>query len=132
MEARLPESFLSVVDCSSIAEAARRPNLSPAALAQRLHKPQRICPTARDARGEAGATDGGSAGAARPARQLIRGARASRAIAAQDEIAGQVRLGEDGTPVAEICREERISPPPGPSAGARRAVAVLGAAAMFR
>ncbi|MDN5925894.1 MAG: LysR family transcriptional regulator [Hyphomicrobiales bacterium] len=38
MDTRFVESFVAVADCGSISEAARRTGLTPAALAQRLHK----------------------------------------------------------------------------------------------
>lgn len=98
MDIRFLESFVIVADCGSIAEAARRLNLTPAALSQRLQTLEqdlghslvvrvgrRVRPTA--------------AGLAMldPARRLIQDTRDLRAIAAQDQPAGQLRLGATAT-----------------------------------
>ncbi len=98
MDLRFLESFVVVAECGSIAEAARRLNLTPAAVSQRLQTLEhdlghslvmrvgrRVRPTA--------------AGLAvlAPARKLIEDARDLRAIAAQDEPAGQLRLGAIAT-----------------------------------
>lgn len=98
MNIRFLESFVTVADSGSIAEAARRLNLTPAAVAQRLQALEqdlghslvtRVGRTVRP-------TAAGFAVLAH-ARGLIDGARDLRAIAAQDEPAGQLRLGAIAT-----------------------------------
>lgn len=98
MDIRFVETFITVADCGSIAEAARRLNRTPAALAQRLRALEQhfghplvmrsgrtIQPTA-----EGLAILG-------HARALIEGARDLRALAAQDVPTGQLRLGATAT-----------------------------------
>lgn len=94
MDIRFLESFLTVAEFGSVAEAARRLNLTPAAVAQRL----------RALEGELGQTLVSRVGrTVRPtaaglavqqhAPDLIRGVRDLRAIAAGDMPAGQLRIG---------------------------------------
>lgn len=98
MDIRFLETFITVADCGSIAEAARRLNRTPAALAQRLRALEQdlghplvmrsgrtIQPTA-----EGLAILG-------HARALVEGARDLRALAAQDVPTGQLRLGATAT-----------------------------------
>ncbi|MEL5878348.1 LysR family transcriptional regulator [Cereibacter sphaeroides] len=98
MDIRFLESFVAVADCGSIAEAARRLNLTPAALSQRLRTLEQdlghslVMRAGRRVR----PTASGLAVLDR-ARALIEGARDLRAIAAQDEPAGQLRLGAIAT-----------------------------------
>lgn len=98
MDMRFLESFVTVAECGSIAEAARRLNVTPAALAQRLKALEqelghalvnRVGRTARP-------TEAGLA-VLPHARILIEGARDLRAIAAEDQPAGQLRLGATAT-----------------------------------
>ncbi len=98
MDIRFLESFLTVVDSGSIAEAARRLNLTPAALAQRLRTLEQDLgqPLVRRAGRRVRPTAAGLA-VLDPARRLIEGSRDLRAIAAQDEPAGQLRLGAIAT-----------------------------------
>ncbi|MCX8995932.1 LysR family transcriptional regulator [Rhizobiaceae bacterium BDR2-2] len=98
MDIRFLESFVIVAECGSIAEAARRLNVTPATLAQRLKTLEsdlghslvnRVGRTVR-------AT--GSGLAILPhARELVEAARDLRAIAANDVPAGQLRLGATAT-----------------------------------
>lgn len=103
MDLRFLESFVVVAECGSLAEAARRLNLTPAAVAQRLQVLEhdlghslvmrvgrRVRPTAS-----------GLAVLA-PARRLLEEARDLRAIAAQDEPAGQLRLGAIATSLTGV------------------------------
>lgn len=98
MDIRFLETFITVADCGSIAEAARRLNRTPAAIAQRLRALEQdlghplvmrsgrtIQPTA-----EGLAILG-------HARALVEGARDLRALAAQDVPTGQLRLGATAT-----------------------------------
>ena len=98
MDIRFLESFVTMAECGSIAEAARRLSLTPAALAQRLKALEqdlghalvtRVGRTVRP-------TEAGLA-VLQQARKLIDGARDLRAIAAQDLPAGQLRLGATAT-----------------------------------
>ncbi|BCH22303.1 LysR substrate-binding domain-containing protein [Mesorhizobium sp. L-8-3] len=98
MDIRFLESFVTVADYGSIAEAARRLNVTPAALAQRLRTLEQdlghslVTRVGRTVRPTA-------AGLAvlRHARNLIESARDLRAIAANDEPAGLLRLGATAT-----------------------------------
>lgn len=98
MNTRFLESFVVVADCGSIAEASRRLNITPAALAQQLkalenelgHKlVQRAGRTVRP-------TASGLA-VLRHARPLIDGIRDLQAIAANDEPVGRLRIGATAT-----------------------------------
>lgn len=106
MDIRFLESFIAVADCGSIAEAARRLNLTAAALSQRLRTLEqdlghslvmrvgrRVRPTAS------------GLAVLEHARTLIDGARDLRAIAAQDEPAGQLRLGAIATSLTGLLPE---------------------------
>lgn len=98
MDTRFLESFLIVAECGSIAEAARRLNMTPAAVAQRIRTLEAeldqplISRVGRTVRPTA-------AGLAvkRHARDLLRAARDLRAIAANDLPAGQLRIGATAT-----------------------------------
>lgn len=103
MDMRFLESFITIAECGSIAEAARRLNLTPAALAQRLKTLEqdlghalvsRVGRTVRP-------TEAGLAILAQ-ARMLIDGTRDLRAIAANDRPAGQLRLGATATALTGI------------------------------
>lgn len=97
------ETFIAVVDCGSIAEAARRVNLTPAALAQRLR-------TLEEELGQSLVVRAGRtvqptvAGLAvlEAARDLVASARDLRAIAAQGTPAGQLRLGATASALTGI------------------------------
>lgn len=98
MDSRFLETFIVVADCGSIAEAARRLNKTPAALAQRLR-------ALEDDLGHTLITRVGrtvqptAAGLAilHEARNLVQGVRDLRAIAANGIPAGQLRLGATST-----------------------------------
>lgn len=106
MDTRFLESFLVVVDSGSIAEAARRLNLTPAALAQRLRTLEQDLgqPLVMRAGRRVRPTAAGLA-VLEPARQLIDSTRDLRAIAAQDEPAGQLRLGAIATSLTGLLPE---------------------------
>ena len=98
MDIRFLESFVEVADCGSMAEAARRLNLTPAAVAQRLKALEEelghslVARAGRTVR----PTAAGLAVLGR-ARQMIEAARDLRAMAASDLPAGELRLGSTAT-----------------------------------
>lgn len=98
MDIRFLESFVEVADCGSIAEAARRLNLTPAAVAQRLKALEEEL--GHSLVGRAGRTvrptASGLAVLGR-ARQMVEAARDLRAVAANDQPAGELRLGSTAT-----------------------------------
>ncbi len=94
MDTRFLDSFLTVVDCGSIAEAARRLNLTPAGLAQRIRALEReigaplILRSGRTVR----PTEAGAAILA-PARSFLGEARDLKSIATSGSLSGELRLG---------------------------------------
>jgi|SRR5262245_16110110 len=94
MDTRFLESFVSVVEQGSIAEAARRLNLTPAAVAQRIHALEReigarlVVRHGRTVR----ATEAGAAILSR-SRSFVSEVRDLKSIAANDRPAGLLRLG---------------------------------------
>lgn len=98
MDVRFLETFIAVVECGSIAGAARRISLTPAALAQRLRKLEEDLGQSLVVR--SGRTvQPTSAGLAMldAARDLVARTRDLRAIAANGAPAGQLRLGATAT-----------------------------------
>ena len=103
MDTRFLESFICVADCGSMAEAARRLGLTPAAVAQRI----------RALEGEVGAplltrsgrtvqpTPSGAAILAK-ARGLLQEVRDLRTLATGDAITGELRLGAISTAITGI------------------------------
>jgi len=93
MDTAFLESFVSVIDNGSMAEAARRLNLTPAAVAQRIRILEReigarlLTRSGRTVR----PTEAGSAILPR-ARELLGSVRDLRSIAASDETSGRLRL----------------------------------------
>ncbi|RRH74308.1 LysR family transcriptional regulator [Falsigemmobacter faecalis] len=98
MDLRFLETFVAVADCGSIAGAARRLNLTPAALAQRLRALESDLgrPLVQRVGRHTRPTAAGDAVLIR-ARPLLEAARDLRAAAAQDVPAGQLRLGAIAT-----------------------------------
>jgi len=98
MNVRFLESFVTVASCGSIAEAARRLNLTPAAVAQRLRALEQelgqslVSRAGRTVR----PTPSGLAVLARAGR-LIEAARDLKAVAANNMPAGELRLGATAT-----------------------------------
>src|SRR5437867_12891268 len=94
MDTRFLESFFMAVDNGSIAEAARRLNLTAAAVAKRIHALEReigavlITRSGRTIR----PTEAGAAVAER-ARQFLAEVRDFKSFAASDRPVGQLRLG---------------------------------------
>jgi DNA-binding transcriptional LysR family regulator len=106
MDIRFLESFVTVAECGSIAEAARRLNLTPAALAQRLQRLEQSLgqPLVMRAGRTVRPTASGLAIMSH-ARMLIEGARDLPSIAANDEPAGQIRLGATATALTGLLPE---------------------------
>ena len=103
MDTRFLDSFITVVDNGSIAEAARRLNLTPAAVAQRIRTLESeigarlIVRSGRAVR----PTDAGTSILAR-ARNLLGEARYLKSIATDDAPAGELRLGAIPTAITGI------------------------------
>lgn len=98
MDIRFLESFIAVAECGSIAEAARRINLTPAALAQRLRTLEQDLGQVLVARsGRRVQPTAAGLAVLEAARDLVSGARDLRAIAANGKPAGQLRLGATAT-----------------------------------
>lgn len=98
MDIRFLETFLIVAECGSIAEAARRLNVTPAAVAQRIRALETelgktlVIRVGRTVRPTAAGLAIRQHGA-----DLVRAARDLRAIAADDLPAGQLRIGATAT-----------------------------------
>lgn len=106
MDIRFLESFATVAECGSIAEAARRLSLTPAALAQRLRSLERELGQTLVTRVGRTVQPTASGLAVLPhARALIEHARDLPAIAANDEPAGQLRLGATATSLTGLLPE---------------------------
>lgn len=106
MDIRFLESFVAVAECGSIAEAARRLNLTSAALAQRLQSLEQSLGQPLVMRAGRTVRPTASGLAILPqARLLIEGARDLSAIAANDEPAGQLRLGATATSLTGLMPE---------------------------
>ena len=103
MDTRFLESFVMVVDSGSVAEAARRLNISPAALSKRIQALEAeigvrlIARAGRTAR----PTEAGFA-IRESAQQILRDARGLRHLASSDTPSGQLRIGVIGTAVTGI------------------------------
>ncbi|AGT08548.1 LysR family transcriptional regulator [Paracoccus aminophilus] len=98
MDLRFLESFVEVVECGSLAAAARRLNLTPAAIAQRLRGLERELGQALITRVGRTVRPTASGLAVLPfARRLLADAHDLRAIAAHDTPAGELRLGSTAT-----------------------------------
>ncbi|THF57723.1 LysR family transcriptional regulator [Ollibium composti] len=94
MDVRFLESFIEVAACGSMAEAARRLNLTPAAVAQQLRTIERELGHSLVARaGRTVRPTASGLAVLEKARQLVDDARALRVIAANDQPAGELRLG---------------------------------------
>lgn len=97
MDIRFLESFVTVADCGSIAEAARRLNLTPAAVAQRQRTLEQDLGHSLVTRvGRTVRPTASGLAVVKHARALIESARL-RAIATNGEPAGQLRLGATAT-----------------------------------
>lgn len=106
MDIRYLESFVAVADCGSIAEAARRLNLTPAAVAQRLKALERELGHSLVSRaGRTVRPTASGLAVLRHAHHLIEGARDLKAIAANDLPAGQLRLGATASALTGLLPE---------------------------
>lgn len=106
MDIRFLESFVAVAECGSIAEAARRLNLTSAALAQRLQSLEQTLGQPLVMRAGRTVRPTASGLAILPhARMLIEGARDLPSIAANNEPAGQLRLGATATSLTGLMPE---------------------------
>jgi DNA-binding transcriptional LysR family regulator len=98
MDTRFLESFLTVVEAGSMAEAARRLGITPAAVAQRIQAleqeigAQLLSRAGRTVR----PTEAGTAILTR-SRQVVREVRDLRAFAAGEKLGGEIRLGAIST-----------------------------------
>lgn len=98
MNIRFLESFVTVAECGSIAEASRRLNVTPAALAQRLRALENELGHELVSRvGRTVQPTASGLAVLRQARALIEGVRDLKTIAANDEPAGRLRLGATAT-----------------------------------
>lgn len=110
MDIEFLESFVEVVDCGSIAEAARRMRLTPAAVAQRLKTLEQEM--GHSLVGRAGRTVRPTASGLailQMARRLIEDVRDLRAIAANDQAAGKLRLGSTATGLTGLLPDVIVS-----------------------
>ncbi len=106
MDIRFLESFVEVADCNSIAGAARRLNLTPAAVTQRLKALERELGHSLVARaGRTVRPTASGLAVLQAARRLIEEARDLRALAANDLPAGELRLGSTATALTGLLPE---------------------------
>jgi DNA-binding transcriptional LysR family regulator len=103
MDTRFLESFVAVVEEGSIAAAARLLNVTPAAVAQRVHALEDEIGSALLARSgrTVAPTEAGTAILER-ARMLAREARDLQALAAGEAAAGELRVGANSTGVSGV------------------------------
>ncbi|MDK4702152.1 LysR family transcriptional regulator [Rhizobium sp. CNPSo 4062] len=98
MDTKFLESFLIVAECGSVAEAARRLNMTPAAVAQRIRALETELGQALVSRvGRTVRPTAAGLAVQRHGPALVRTARDLRAIAASDLPSGQLRLGATAT-----------------------------------
>jgi DNA-binding transcriptional LysR family regulator len=103
MDIRFLESFVMVIESGSIAEAARRLNLTAAAVAQRIHTLEREIGTRLIMRSGRSVTPTHSGAAILGrARDLLGDVRDLKAIACEDRPSGQLRLGATPTATSGI------------------------------
>lgn len=103
METRFLETFLLVVELGSIAEASRKLNITPAAVAQRVRALEQQVGTELLTRAghKVRATDAGNA-ICDQARGIVRDVRRLRAIAMSDLPSGELRIGAVSTAITGI------------------------------
>lgn len=98
MDIRFLESFVEVVDCGSVAGAARRLNLTPAAVKQRLKTlEQELGHSLVGRSGRVVRPTAAGLAVLQKARRLISDARDLRVVAGGDQVAGELRLGSTAT-----------------------------------
>lgn len=106
MNTRFLESYVAVAEAGSIAEAARRLNLTPAAVAQQVQALEAELGHALVARvGRRVQPTASGLAVLAHARQLIEAVRDLRAIAANDLPAGQLRIGATATALTGLIPE---------------------------
>ena len=94
MDTRFLESLVTVVDCGSIAEAARRLNLTPAGVAQRIRALEsEIGARLLSRSGRAVQPTPAGAAILDRARELLGDVRDLKSIAASGELSGELRIG---------------------------------------
>src|SRR5690242_10035078 len=94
LDTRFLESLITVIDCGSMAEAARRLNLTPAGIAQRIRALESEIGTPLVMRsGRTTRPTDAAATMLSQARELVRAARDLKAITAGDELSGELRVG---------------------------------------
>lgn len=94
MDTQFLESFILVVEHGSVAEAARRLNLTSAAITQRLRALEREIGTKLVSRsGQTVRATAAGAAMLLPAQTLLRGARDLRTIATERTYAGELHFG---------------------------------------
>ena len=103
MDSRFLESFMSVVDSGSIAEAARRLNLTPAGVAQRISALEAEIGTTLLSRSGRSVlpTPAGTAILSR-ARNIVSEIRDLKSIATSDRLSGELRVGATPTSLSGI------------------------------
>lgn len=103
MDVRFLESFVVVVECGSVAQAARRLNLTPAALSQRMQALETALGHPLVARVGCTVKPTAAGLAMLPqVRAVIEGTRALRLAAANGEPAGQIRIGATASALTGI------------------------------
>ena len=110
MDTRFLESFVNVVECGSIAEAARRLNLTPAGVGQRLRALEAEIGARLVVRSgrTITATAAGRAIIER-ARQVLREIRDLSTIATDDTLAGELHLGAVATAITGILPDVMVA-----------------------
>jgi DNA-binding transcriptional LysR family regulator len=103
MDSRFLESFMTVIDSGSIAEAARRLNLTPAGVAQRIHalEAEIGAPLLSRSGRSVLPTPAGTAILSR-ARNILSEVRDLKSIATSDRLSGELRLGATPTSLTGI------------------------------
>lgn len=103
MDTRFLESFVVVVESGSVAEAARRLNISPAALAKRIHAVEtEIGKRLITRAGRTSAPTEAGYAIFEGAKQILRDMRGLRHIASTDTPSGHLRIGVIGTAVTGV------------------------------
>ena len=103
MDTRFLESFVTVMDCGSIAEAARRLNLTPAGVAQQIRVLEKEIGAELVFRsGRTVQPTKAAAAIVERARRFLNEVRDLKTIAASGELSGELRLGAVQTLLAGL------------------------------
>ena len=109
MDIRFLESFVAVAECGSVAEAARRLNLTPAALSQRMQALEATLGHPLVARvGRTVRPTAAGLAILPQARSLIEGARHLRLAATAGEPSGQIRIGATASAMTGMIPDIRM------------------------